>query len=72
MLGVKKIRIDRVKLVSEMTRRDMTVIKLSQLAGISRLTASNVKRGASCSAETAAKIAKVFNMPLEALIETEV
>ena len=41
------MRIDRVKLVSEMTRRDMTVIKLSQLAGISRLTASNVKRGAS-------------------------
>ena len=66
------MRIDRVKLVSEMTRRDMTVIKLSQLAGISRLTASNVKRGASCSAETAAKITKVFNMPLEALIETEV
>ena len=66
------MRIDRVKLVSEMTRRDMTVIKLSQLAGISRLTASNVKRGASCIAENAAKIAKVFNRPLEALIETEV
>lgn len=64
------MRIDRVKLISEMARRDMTVIKLSQLAGISRLTASNVKRGASCSTETAAKIAKVFNVPVESLLET--
>lgn len=66
------MRIDRIKLITEMARRGLTSQKLSEMAGLSRVTLSSVKRGASCSAETAAKIAKVFNMPLEALIETEV
>lgn len=64
------MRIDRVKLISEMARRDMTVVKLSQLAGISRLTASSVKRGASCSAETVFKIAKALSMDPADLLET--
>lgn len=64
------MRIDRVKLISEMARRDLTVIKLAELAGLSRLTVSGVKRGASCSNETALKIAKVFNIPVESLLET--
>ena len=65
------MRINRIKLATEMARRDMTVTKLSELAGISRLTASNIKRGASCSSETAVKIAKDFNTSLESLTEQE-
>lgn len=64
------MRIDRVKLISEMARRDMTVIKLAQLAGVSRLTVSSVKRGASCSSGTVFKIAKALNVDPADLLET--
>ena len=65
------MRINKIKLSNEMARRDLTVKMLSELAWISRLTASNIKRGASCSSETAVKIAKVFNTSLESLTEQE-
>lgn len=64
------MRINRVKLILEMARRDMTIIKLAQLAGVSRLTVSSVKRGASCSAETVFKISKALNMDPADLLET--
>ncbi len=35
--GGEKMRIDRVKLVTELAKRDMTQKKLAEIAGISRL-----------------------------------
>lgn len=45
------MRIDRIKLVSELTRRDMTQAKLSELSGVSRATINYIKGGKSCSDE---------------------
>ncbi|WP_418538480.1 helix-turn-helix domain-containing protein [Phascolarctobacterium faecium] len=64
------MRIDRVKLILEMTRRGLTSQKLSEMAGLSRVTLSSVKRGASCSSGTVFKIAKALNKDPADLLET--
>ena len=63
------MRIDRIKLVSELTRRDMTQAKLAELSGVSRTTINYIKGGKSCSNEVGAKIAGALGMPVEKLIE---
>lgn len=45
------MRIDRVKLVAELARQDMTQKKLAELAGVSRATINYIKGGKSCSDE---------------------
>lgn len=63
------MRIDRIKLVSELTRRDMTQSKLAELAGVSRATINYIKGGKSCSDEVGTKIAGALGVPVEKLIE---
>lgn len=63
------MRIDRIKLVSELTRRDMTQAKLSELSGVSRATINYIKGGKSCSDEVGKKIAGALGIPVEKLIE---
>ena len=64
------MRIDRIKLITEMARRGLTSQKLSEMAGLSRVTLSSVKRGASSSAKTNYKKAKALNKDPADLIET--
>lgn len=65
------MRINRITLVSMLAGRDWTLKKLSEESGVSRLTISNIKRGASCSAETVEKISKALNVrPIE-IVEGE-
>lgn len=64
------MRIDRTKLIFEMARRGLTSQKLSEMAGLSRVTLSSVKRGASCSTETIFKIGKALNKDPADLLET--
>lgn len=63
------MRIDRVKLVAELTRQDMSQKKLAELAGVSRATINYVKGGKSCCDEVGCKIAKALNVPIEKLLE---
>lgn len=63
------MRIDRIKLVSELTRRDMTQAKLAELSGVSRATINYIKGGKSCSDEVGKKIAEALGIPVEKLIE---
>lgn len=63
------MRIDRVKLVTELTRQDMTQKKLAELAGISRATVNYIKGGKNCSDEVGIKIAAALNVPIELLLE---
>lgn len=63
------MRIDRVKLVSELTRQDLTQKRLAELAGISRATLNYIKGGKSCSDEVGYKIAAALKMPIEKLLE---
>lgn len=63
------MRIDRIKLVTELTRRDMTQAKLAELSGVSRATINYIKGGKSCSDEVGKKIAEALGIPVEKLIE---
>lgn len=63
------MRIDRIKLVSELVRQDMTQKKLAELAGISRASVNYIKSGKSCSDEVGHKIADALKVPIETLLE---
>ena len=63
------MRIDRIKFVSELTRRDMALKKLAELSDVSRATICHIKGGKSCSDEVGHKIAKALNVPIEKLLE---
>ena len=59
------MRICRVKLVTELAKRNMTGQDLAKQARLSKATVSSIKNGRSCSEDTAAKIAGVLNMAVE-------
>lgn len=66
------MRIDRVKFAAELARRDMNLVKLGEMSGLSRATLSSVKCGKTCSLNSAERIAKALNVTIEQLIEQEV
>ena len=43
------MRIDRVKLIAEMARRDISCNRLVELSGLSHMTITAVRSGKSCS-----------------------
>lgn len=63
------MQINRLKLVTELTRRNMTQTKLAELAGISRVTVNNIKCGKTCSEYVGLKIAAALNVPIDTLLE---
>lgn len=63
------MRIDRIKLTTELMRQDMTQKTLSERSGVSRVTITGIKSGRSCSEETAEKLAKALKVPLKKLLE---
>lgn len=63
------MRINRIKLVTEMARQDMTQLRLVEMSGVSRATISGIQNGRSCSSRSAVKIADALNVPLETLLE---
>ncbi|MCL2249108.1 MAG: helix-turn-helix domain-containing protein [Oscillospiraceae bacterium] len=67
--STRGIRIDRVRFVSELKRRNMTQNRLTELSGVSRATLSSVSGGKSVSSDTAQKIADALQLPLEKLLE---
>ncbi len=63
------MRIDRVKLVAELAKQDMTQKRLSELSGVSRATINYVRAGKSCTDEVGLKIAQALRVPVNELIE---
>lgn len=63
------MRIDRIKLTTELMKRDMTQNKLAELAGVSRATINYIKSGKSCSDEVGRKIADALGVKIETLLE---
>lgn len=63
------MRIDRIKLITEMARQDMTQLRLVELSGVSRATISGIQNGRSCSSRSAVKIADALKVPIETLLE---
>lgn len=63
------MRIDRVKLIAEMARRDVTSTRLAEAAGVSRVTVSALRCGKTCTAETAGKIARALGVDVTEIME---
>lgn len=62
------MRIDRVKLIAEMARRDMKVQELAEKATVSRTTVTALRGGKSCNENSIRRVAQALDVPLEALL----
>lgn len=68
---VNNLRIDRVKIIAEMARQNLSVLSLASQCDLSRATVTGVRSGKSCNKETAAKLARGLGVPLESILEKE-
>lgn len=65
------MKIDRIKLIAEMAKLNVTILRLSEMAGVSRATISAIRSGKACSPATAAKLAKALNVSVDKITELE-
>lgn len=63
------MRLDRIKLICEMAKQDMTAIQLAKLSGVARATITGVRSGKSCNDQTGAKIARALGVDINELME---
>lgn len=63
------MRIDRIKLVTELEKRDMTQTRLAELSGVSRATINYIKGGKRCTDEVGQKIAEALGVTTKEIIE---
>ena len=63
------MRIDRIKLKTDLVKKDMKQSELAAIAGLSRSTIAGVIGGRSCSFTTAEKISEALKIPLDKLKE---
>ena len=67
--GGENMRIDRIKVATELTRQDMTQNRLAELSGVSRAAIGYIKNGKSCSPKVAKKLADALKVDLKKLLE---
>lgn len=63
------MRIDRIKLVTELARRDLTQCELAKMASVSRATIGYIKAGKSCSDDVGNKIAQALGVDVSEILE---
>jgi len=63
------MRIDRVKLIAEMARQDLTTLDLAETSGLSRGTITAIRSGRSCSKDSAEKLAQGLGVDVSDIIE---
>lgn len=63
------MRIDRIKLVSELEKRDMTQKRLAELSGVSRATINYIKGGKRCTDDVGRNIAEALGVDVAEIIE---
>lgn len=63
------MRIDRIKLITEMAKAEVGVGELAERAGLCRVTVATIKSGKSCTEKTAAKLAAGLGVPLDRILE---
>lgn len=63
------MRINRIKLVAELARRDMTQKRLAELSGVSRATINYIRAGKSCTDEVGQKIADALECDVTEILE---
>lgn len=66
---VNKMRINRIKLITELEKQDMTQKRLAELSGVSRATINYIKGGKRCTDEVGQKIAKALGVDVTEILE---
>lgn len=66
-----RIRVDRVALIAEMARQNITGIELAEKACVSRSSVQSMKSGKSCYRNTAIHVARALGIDLAELSEKE-
>lgn len=65
----KSIIVDRVKIISEMARQNITCEELTQKAGVGRAAVWKMRKGQAVWRTTAQHVAHALGVPLETLLE---
>lgn len=65
------MRIDRVKLIAEMARQEISIKDLADKARVSRATITNLRSGKSCSANSVHHVACALGVQVEELMEVK-
>lgn len=65
------MRIDRVKLIAEMARQNITVKALAEKSHVSRITISSIRSGKSCSKLVGHAIAAALNVDVMDILADE-
>ena len=63
------MRTNRIKLITELEKQDMTQKRLAELSGVSRATINHIKGDKRCTDEVGQKIAQALGATTEELIE---
>lgn len=63
------MRIDRIKFITELEKRDITQKRLAELSGVSRATINYIKGGKRCTDEVGQKIAAALGVEVTEIIE---
>ncbi len=63
------MRINRIKLITELEKREMTQKRLAELSGVSRVTINYIKGGKRCTDEVGQKIADALGVDVTEIIE---
>lgn len=64
-----RTQVERVALIAEMARKNISCLHLAELSGVSRVTITAARSGKSCSMETVEKLAAGLGVPVETLIK---
>lgn len=67
--GARPMKINKIKLITLMAEKNLSVNDLAGKAGISRGTLSAIKAGKTCYIKTAKALADALEVPLENLSE---
>lgn len=63
------MRINRIKFITELAKKDMTLKKLSATCGVSPQTLSYIKQGKGCSDKTGISIANALGVDVADILE---
>lgn len=66
------MRIDRVKLITEMAKKNINTLELAEKSGVSRVTITAIRSGKTCRNATGICIANALNVSINDLLEDEV
>jgi len=64
----KNMRLDRIKLITEMAKQEINQKELAKKCGLTRTTLNSIVGGKSCSDVTAVKIATGLGVSVESLM----